>query len=82
MKKCGTFAPKIMAKLAELVLSWDWKKDGGQFIPYPATWINRGGWEDEVGTAIAAPQTRAELARAATDKVTDAEYQDDSAFRR
>lgn len=24
-----------------------WKKDGGQFIPYPATWLNRGSWDDE-----------------------------------
>ena len=27
--------------------SQDWLKDGGQFIPYPATWLNAGGWEDE-----------------------------------
>ena len=24
------------------------KKEGGQFIPYPATWINGRRWEDEV----------------------------------
>lgn len=23
-----------------------WTKDGGQFIPHPTTWINRGGWND------------------------------------
>lgn len=28
--------------------STDWKRDGGQYIPYPATWLNRKGWEDEV----------------------------------
>lgn len=27
--------------------SEQWKKDGGQFIPYPATWLKRGAWEDE-----------------------------------
>lgn len=27
-----------------------WKKEGGQFIPYPATWINGRRWEDEVTT--------------------------------
>lgn len=27
--------------------SAQWTKDGGQFIPYPATWLNRGAWEDE-----------------------------------
>ena len=24
-----------------------WVKDGGQFIPHPATWINQGRWNDE-----------------------------------
>ena len=27
----------------------DWRKDGGQFIPYPATWLNQRRWEDETG---------------------------------
>lgn len=28
--------------------TWDgWKRDGGQYIPYPATWLNQGRWEDE-----------------------------------
>lgn len=25
-----------------------WKRDGGQYIPYPATWINRGMWDDDI----------------------------------
>jgi hypothetical protein len=25
-----------------------WKKDSGQFIPAPATWLNQGRWQDEV----------------------------------
>lgn len=24
-----------------------WRKDGGQFIPYPASWLRARGWEDE-----------------------------------
>lgn len=27
----------------------DWTKDGGNFIPYPATWIRKRRWEDEDG---------------------------------
>lgn len=27
--------------------SADWQKDGGQFIPYPTTWLNQKRWEDE-----------------------------------
>lgn len=26
-----------------------WTKDGGQFIPHPATWLNQGRWMDEGG---------------------------------
>jgi uncharacterized protein YdaU (DUF1376 family) len=41
----------IIAKLNTLKASDQWRKDGGQFIPHPATWINRGGWDDECGQA-------------------------------
>ena len=27
-----------------------WKKDGGQYIPNPATWLNQRRWEDEITT--------------------------------
>lgn len=37
----------IIAKINALKASTQWTKDGGQFIPHPATWINRGGWDDE-----------------------------------
>lgn len=30
----------------------DWNKQGGQFIPYPATWLRAKGWEDEFETPI------------------------------
>lgn len=29
--------------------SLPWLKDGGQFIPHPATWLNQGRWQDEIG---------------------------------
>lgn len=25
-----------------------WRKDGGQYIPHPATWLNQERWEDEI----------------------------------
>lgn len=25
-----------------------WRRDKGQYIPHPATWLNQGRWEDEV----------------------------------
>ena len=27
--------------------SWDWRKQGGAYIPYPATWLRNRRWEDE-----------------------------------
>ncbi len=31
-----------------------WRKDGGQFIPHPSTWLNEGRWQDE-GVSLPAP---------------------------
>ena len=25
-----------------------WKKDNGKYIPYPSSWLNAKGWEDEI----------------------------------
>ena len=27
--------------------SEDWRRDGGKYIPYPASWLNGRRWEDE-----------------------------------
>jgi hypothetical protein len=32
-------------------LSRQWRKDDGQFIPHPATWLNDGQWDDELTPA-------------------------------
>ena len=41
----------IMEALRMLKGSNEWTKDGGQYVPYPATWLNADGWNDEVGSA-------------------------------
>ena len=41
----------IMAKLPLLAASHDWTKEGGQYVPNPATWLRAEGWEDEVKDA-------------------------------
>ena len=38
---------RILAALAWQIHSPDWTKDGGQFIPYAATYLNGRRWEDE-----------------------------------
>lgn len=42
---------RILAAINRAKRSSDWAKDGGQFIPYPATWINAQGWEDDMTEA-------------------------------
>jgi hypothetical protein len=37
----------LLAAIAVARSSPEWLKDGGQYIPYPATWLNARGWEDE-----------------------------------
>lgn len=36
-----------------------WTKDGGKFIPYPATWLNRQGWNDAIAGEKAEPSADA-----------------------
>lgn len=38
----------ILAAIARQRMGRDWLKDGGQYIPHPATWLNSAGWMDEV----------------------------------
>ncbi len=37
--------------------SVEWTRDGGQFIPYPSTWLNQARWEDEL-TPITATEAK------------------------
>ena len=37
----------ILAGLERAKASYDWQKEGGKYIPYPATWLNAKAWEDE-----------------------------------
>lgn len=39
---------EILASLERQKKSVQWTKDNGQFIPYPATWLNGKRWEDEL----------------------------------
>lgn len=37
----------LLRALAWQKESEEWQKDGGLFIPHPATYLNQGRWEDE-----------------------------------
>ena len=37
----------MIATIERATKSEDWIKENGKFIPYPASWLNAKGWEDE-----------------------------------
>ena len=49
---------RILDAVERAKTSGDWAKDGGKFIPYPATWLNAEGWLDEVQPAAPEPSFR------------------------
>lgn len=51
-KPSGQVLADLMTALEKQKVSADWLKDGGQFVPYPATWLNARRWEDEVQLGI------------------------------
>ncbi len=48
--KCAAKIEVILKAVEYQSASDQWRKDGGQFIPNPATWLNQERWEDD--TAI------------------------------
>ena len=59
----------ILAGIEKQKQSAQWTKDGGQFIPHPATWLNGCRWEDEL------PKNVPKWANDATHSYTQREYQ-------
>lgn len=59
----------ILAAVARQKGSEQWRKEGGQFIPHPATWLRQERWEDEgLSPPAARAQAAAESARARHDR--------------
>jgi hypothetical protein len=56
--------PEILTAIRAAKVSLDWTKEAGQFIPHPATWLNRRGWEDQLQPAR--PPTSAGLDKSRT----------------
>ena len=59
----------ILAGIEKQKQSAQWTKDGGQFIPHPATWLNGCRWEDEL------PKNVPKWANDAFHDYTQREYQ-------
>lgn len=48
----GDLLEIMLAAIAAAKASAEWIKEGGQFIPLPASWLNGQMWEDEIKPAI------------------------------
>jgi hypothetical protein len=53
----------IYSAIDRLQITEDWKKQNGQFIPYPATWLNAMGWEDQITATPVANDFYSKLAQ-------------------
>ncbi len=53
---CKSILPQILCAIRAAKISEQWTREGGRWIPHPATWLNRRGWEDEL--LAAAPKFR------------------------
>ncbi len=41
------FTTQLVDAVTRQCLSAQWQKEGGSFIPFPATWLNQARWQDE-----------------------------------
>ena len=67
--------PKLVPAVEAQKQSRQWQRDGGQFVPHPATWLNQGRWDDEPESAtqgLKPNEIRASNAPVAPDKINAA----------
>ena len=55
---------KMRRRIAQQRESDSWQSEDGRFIPYPATWLNAGHWEDEDTINLEPPRRTPEEAAA------------------
>lgn len=72
LKPDEVFKQKIIAAVQKQKQWPEWQKDNGQYIPYPATWLNQRRWEDE-GIPTAQPEPPKKPEGPAYRKETDPE---------
>lgn len=54
---------EMIDKINLLKTTEQWKKNNGQYIPYPSTWLNAKGWEDEISNDGLIETEEEEIAR-------------------
>lgn len=67
---------QIMQSLHKQKTSDQWTRDGGQFIPHPATWLNGERWKDETVVPARASPVRAVTAQLYAQRDYEGEQED------
>lgn len=61
----------ILEAIQRAKTSEQWRREGGAYIPYPATWLRAKGWEDEI-TPAKPESSRDSLSWLTSDRATEA----------
>ena len=48
LKPSAELTERMIKAIEEQKRSLEWKRDNGQYIPNPSTWLNQGRWDDEL----------------------------------
>ncbi len=51
--KVGVPVETLLTAIEQQKRSEDWQKEGGRYIPYPATWLNQRQWENSLTVTVA-----------------------------
>lgn len=57
LKVTDSMLEAMLEAIAAQKQSTQWRRDGGQYIPHPATWLNQRRWEDETDEAPFEPES-------------------------
>lgn len=63
IKPDAEFQVKILAAVKTQTNCDQWRRDNGQFIPHPATWLNQRRWDDVLPETFAEKLTRIQEAQ-------------------
>lgn len=64
----------MLSSLEQFKGTEEWKKEKGQFIPYPITWLNQKRWEDETIAQEPEDDKSVEYKPVRADELTEEEY--------
>ena len=80
IKPTAELFERILTAVEAAKNSQQWQKDGGQYIPHPATWLNQGRWDDELTPAVnASRSTRGAGGKVDTIAVLERIYREEEA---